>query len=662
MTSYGVLLIGLMYLCVRFGSPMAPVLSALVTSAYFTSQYFAASASTTYVLAHLTYASWIYFLLTVAGFSPTGREAEHYRQLAALAGLTLAATVGAVATTLLALPEYYVWLSDLVICILGLVVAEQVGRNMRPGYRWKLQFMYIGVGTIFAYGLFIHADALLVSNLDSDYLAMQPIIISLVTPFIFVSMLRNRGSEMRMSISRRFVFRTGILLIAGAYLLALGMAGYVAQLLEADWSNMVTVAIATVGLIGFFIVSGSTVVRNYLRVALARNLFEYKHDYLDEWSRATKALTHPDQSESIGSRIIRTLADTVYATEGGLWVVSNAQVLVPLEQLHGKYMSPIHPELSRALITFFETKEWVIDITEYEAGANTYRDLDLQGIHDAMSEPRLIVPLMLGGDVYGVVMITSPQVPLKLVWEDFNLLRVVARQSAGFLALQRAEHALQENRQLNAFNQLAAFVVHDIKTVASQLSLLMENAERHKSNPAFIDDMLKTTENAVSRMNNLLAQLEEHRAKAFSRINLEQILADCASRFAEAKPTPEFLNQTVSQAWVEADGEQLGGTVGHIVQNAIDATPETGSVAVSLDIDGPWATIDITDTGPGMTADFIQHRLFEPFESTKGLTGMGIGVYQAREYIRSIGGDIAVASQPNNGTTFTIRIPVSTHE
>ena len=109
---------------------------------------------------------------------------------------------------------------------------------------------------------------------------------------------------------------------------------------------------------------------------------------------------------------------------------------------------------------------------------------------------------------------------------------------------------------------------------------------------------------------------------------------------------------------VRANPEKLSSVIGHTVQNAIDASCESGSVRVSAARRQHWAEVLIEDDGEGMDAEFVEKKLFQPFESTKGLTGMGIGAYQTREYIRSIGGDVEVASQLGVGTQFTLRLPL----
>lgn len=117
------------------------------------------------------------------------------------------------------------------------------------------------------------------------------------------------------------------------------------------------------------------------------------------------------------------------------------------------------------------------------------------------------------------------------------------------------------------------------------------------------------------------------------------------------------IDCVVHECLVLAEKEQLVAILGHLVQNAQDATPDDGTVRIRLDCDQDNVFIDIIDTGCGMEQRFIAERLFRPFDTTKGNAGMGIGVYEAREYIHSQGGNISVRSEVGVGTVFSIELP-----
>jgi putative PEP-CTERM system histidine kinase len=332
-------------------------------------------------------------------------------------------------------------------------------------------------------------------------------------------------------------------------------------------------------------------------------------------------------------------------------------VFVPIQMSAGSSATALSAATTRSIVEFFRDQDWIVDLDEYRADAGQYPGLDLANDLAQLRNARLLVPLFVEEKLFALAALGQPAVNIDLGWEDFNILKVVGRQVGGYLALQHADRVLSESKQFRAMNQVSAFIVHDLKTVTAQLSLMLRNAEKHSSNPAFVADMLRTTDNAVARMNRLLAQLRETRQEPErSEVDLvaatREALASCERR----EPCPRF-DAPREPVPVTADRERLVAAIGHIVKNAQEATPESGDVHVTIRQDGSWVAVEVTDTGCGMTPEFITKQLFTPFTTTKGLSGMGIGTYQAREYLRSLGGDVSVTSAPGRGTSFTLRLP-----
>jgi putative PEP-CTERM system histidine kinase len=245
------------------------------------------------------------------------------------------------------------------------------------------------------------------------------------------------------------------------------------------------------------------------------------------------------------------------------------------------------------------------------------------------------------------------------------------------LAQYEADRRLSESRQFEAYHRLTAFVMHDLKNLAAQLALIVSNAEKHKRNPEFIDDSIATIANSTERMQRLIAQLQRREVQSLTRrVSLVEVARVAAERCAVRKPVP-MCRAMDDDVWVEADPERLTMIVEHVIRNAQDASSESGMVSVGVTVDGgagddevvpngdtsrlrvPMATLTVADRGAGMTREFVQERLFRPFDSTKGSKGMGIGAYQVREYVQSLGGRVDVASDPGAGTRFTVRVPLS---
>jgi putative PEP-CTERM system histidine kinase len=258
----------------------------------------------------------------------------------------------------------------------------------------------------------------------------------------------------------------------------------------------------------------------------------------------------------------------------------------------------------------------------------------------------------------GILVLASPRASRELAAEDFDLLATVGRQAASYLSEEEAGKALTDARQLEAFNRRFAFVIHDMKNLASQLSLILKNAEKHGENPEFQRDVIATVRHSVSRMNTLLEQLGAERRKGANPVAFD-LAALVRREFMEKPLLQTRIELTASRACiVEADQDQIARVIHHVVQNAIDATGTTGRIEIGLDADGGFAVMAIKDDGPGMTAEFIRDHLFRPFDSTKK-TGYGIGAYQARQMVREMGGRLDVASTPGKGTTVRIQLPLA---
>jgi putative PEP-CTERM system histidine kinase len=281
--------------------------------------------------------------------------------------------------------------------------------------------------------------------------------------------------------------------------------------------------------------------------------------------------------------------------------------------------------------------------------------MELPPIFDPPCPHRIALPLIDDAQLIGVLVLDDPPPPFRPTYEDRDLLKTVGRHVATHIAQHEADRRLAESRQFEAYHRLTAFVMHDLKNLAAQLSLIVANAEKHKRNPEFVDDAISTVANSTERMQRLIEQLQgrEYRSQART-VSLEAIVRRAIERCSLRAPVP--LLEVQASAQVEADPERLTSAIEHLVRNAQDATQESGSVRVTVALDGESAVLEITDEGTGMTQEFVNTRLFKPFDTTKGSKGMGIGAYQAREYILALGGTLVVRSVPNAGTTFTVRL------
>src|SRR5262249_7677214 len=211
-------------------------------------------------------------------------------------------------------------------------------------------------------------------------------------------------------------------------------------------------------------------------------------------------------------------------------------------------------------------------------------------------------------------------------------------------------------RKFDAFNRMSAFVVHDLKNLIAQLSLLLRNAERHRDNPSFQRDMLMTVDNVVERMNKLMLQLRTGATPVDKPrpVNLEKVIRSVCQ--AKAEQSPALAMDLAADISAMGHPDQLEHVIGHLVQNAIDASGRAGKVAVLLKREDASAVIEVTDNGVGMTPEFVRDRLFRPFQTTKA-AGMGVGVYESSPYVTELGRRTVAESAPESGTRVRVVLP-----
>ena len=419
------------------------------------------------------------------------------------------------------------------------------------------------------------------------------------------------------------------------------------------WMLLIAASVATVALLAV-----SDRLRSRIRVFLTKSFLPYKYDYRKEWLRFIKTLSETPPAEDFYTTSIRAIAAIVSSPGGVVWLLDRDRLRYSPVGVWRLLLSGNKAfEADSSLVRFMTARQWVIDLSEMQRFPRLYEGLELDAWFRDDGSWWIIVPLLLGEELYGFVALAKPPAVSDLNFEDHDLLKTVGRHVATHLRQAESDKQLAEAQQFGAYHRLSAFLMHDLNNLVAQQSLVVQNAERHKHDPRFFDDTIATIANSVSRMNRLLEQLSKASEQpSNSKICLRKALQSAVDRSRHREPRPS-LECSEEEIVVSADAERLSGVFEHLIRNAQDATDTTGSVQVALDSRPGGAFIEIRDTGCGMTEEFIGSRLFKPFDSTKGSQSMGIGAYQAREYIRNIGGKLEVVSQPGSGTSFTISLP-----
>jgi putative PEP-CTERM system histidine kinase len=607
-------------------------------------------------------AAWIGFLVAVLSSrfsSTTGYDARRLLLWAAGIVSLLILVALCVRAAHLDVPGLtaMVLIGRLAIAILGLVAIENLARNESAAALWAGRHLVAGVGGLLAFDLFLFSEALLFRRINPDLLAARGAVDAIAAPLMALAVARNPAWTVDIHVSRRFVFHSMTLVGTGLYLLAMALVGFYLRSIGGAWGTLLQVVFLSIALVTVFLTVSSAGFRARIRLFISRNFFSNRYDWREEWLRFTGTVAAQGSMLPLHDRVIQTIANLVDSPAGSLWMRDALE-----EKLDNT--AAWNMPLSR------ETRPIDARLTEWFEQTGLPAALQLDAIESSVPAapampawvaevPRawLGIPLLHRDRLLAFLLLATPNAPRRLSVEDFDLLATAARQAASYLAEEETGKSLADARQLEAFNRRFAFLVHDIKNIASQLSLILKNAERFGDNPEFQKDLIETVRHSVGRMSGLLEQMGAEKRKGANPTTFD-VTALARREWGERHPARERIRVSGDACIVAADEEQVHRVLQHVVQNAVDAVGTRGAVEIRVAGERDFAVIEVVDNGPGMTAEFIRDQLFRPFESTKK-AGYGIGAYQARQLARELGGRLDVTSEPGVGTTVRVVLPLA---
>ena len=536
-----------------------------------------------------------------------------------------------------------------------LVLIEQLYRNADVKVKWALWTLIIALGMATVFDFVLFAQAAMVNQLDFSYWYARGFIAAIAMPLILVSTRRIKDWSVDVFVSREVVFYSSMLLISGCYLLLLAIAGYVINYFGGAWGDVISIA--------FVILGGSVLaalliterLRREVKVFIAKHFFANKYDYRIEWFKSIEQL-EIGQTDDYYHTATHIICSSLNIQQGALVKKSAGGIYQCLYQQNFS----LKPEGLHCLVAvdeFCQQHGWIIDVRELATVEKSYPGLTLDVELCSKQGIDIIIPIFMNKAVYGFFLLAMPEEQGLLNWEDRDLLFSISKQLSNYLSLNEANERLAESKQFDAFNRMSAFLVHDLKNIQAQLALINSNAKRHRENPAFIDDVFETIESATSRLDRVLTQLR-NKQLAESEVKCINVKA-LITRVVEQRNVqrPHVIAQLSINQQLSIDEETFSSVLNHLLQNAQEATSDGGWVKITAELAANKLHIVIIDNGCGMSADFIANRLFKPFDTTKGNAGMGIGVYEAKQFIEGLNGTMQVTSSENEGSHFSIVIP-----
>ena len=547
-----------------------------------------------------------------------------------------------------------------------LLLIENLYRNAPQEARWHINLTCIAIGGTFLYEIVLYADTVLYRRVSPLLFAGEAPVALLVVPLLLIGARRQLRWKDDVGVSRSVVFHTATLLLGGIFLVGLAAAGEVFRRFGPGWGRLAEASLIFAGCITIAVLVASGSARSQLRALVVDHFFSRRYDYQREWGRCIATLSAAGPYLALHKRVIRALADIVDSPGGVLFL---------------REASPAAEAASFRAASFRAAGSWNAPALDGMALTAGHRLLASFGSDGAlavaapgacawfveMADAWLAVPLpdasMPARGPMGFIVLAKPRAPFRLDREVFDLLRIVGREVALFIAEQHATEALMEARQFAEAGQRFAFVAHDIKNVASGLSLLLANAEQHLDNPDFRSDMMGTLRVSIQKISALLGRLQGPACRGGRPlVSPLQRLETVVAGLRGLGPTPVLLEceagEKLEGIAVAIEEPAFDAVVRHLIDNAIEASPPGVAVRIRLRREAGSAVIEICDRGRGMPEEFVREALFRPFASTKP-AGFGLGAFQARALLGEAGGELAVSSVPGRGTTMRISLPLA---
>ncbi|HEY0626155.1 MAG TPA: XrtA/PEP-CTERM system histidine kinase PrsK [Allosphingosinicella sp.] len=533
----------------------------------------------------------------------------------------------------------------------SLVLVHNLYGQASATSRASIQLPTVALAALWGYELHVYTVAYLTEQSWSGLFAMRGGLAALLAPLFALAAKRN--PDWRVQLSRAATFQSLSLVAILAYFIAMIWITRAMALVGDDWGRVLQAAVIIGVTSAALFLLPSKRFRGWLRVQVAKHFFEHRYDYREDWLRFTRTIGTTGSGAPLGERVVKALAD-VAASPGGLLLTLDGGRLSPSTAHAWKGERPAG-EVEDDFVRFLASTSYVVDFS-----GKGLEDLKpaipdwLKQVEGAWAG----VPLVHNDGLVGLVLLEPPVPARPMDWEDFDLFRTAGIQAASYLAEARTQEALANAERFDEFNRRFAFIMHDIKNLVSQLSLVARNAERHADNPEFRADMVATLQSSVQKMNDLLAKLSRSSAPEAqeARATLVQpVIAAVAEAKRRRHPIEVSGDARIA---AEADPARLEQALTQIVQNAIDASPSEAPLLIVFEKRGTQIAIEVADQGCGMSPDFIRTRLFQPFASTKE-SGFGVGAFEAKTLVTAMGGRIEVDSQEGEGSRFTIFLPAA---
>lgn len=555
-----------------------------------------------------------------------------------------------------------------ILCLVGAVMTlnnlEKTFRSAVGTMRWRIKFLILGLAVIFASRIYSLSQDMLYPAHDMTLTDFESAALLVGCALIAIAYSRNGFAEVDVYPSHRVLEGTITIMLAGGYLFAVGLLAQFISSLGGGGSFRTQAFMMLVGIVVLAVLLLSERLRQRVHRFVSRHFKRPQHDFRKLWMLFAQRMSGILDHDAVCELAVKLVSETFNVLSVSIWRVderkgrlvcaaSTAQLArdntgqhlsIPLE-------SSIPPNADSASVPFNLEEarhKWA------ESLRNASR------AHFRTGGDRICVPLCAGGRWLGCAILADRVNGLPYTIEEFELLKCIGDQVAANLQNLRLAAELMQAREVEAFQTMSTFFVHDLKNATSTLSLTLQNLPLHFDDPAFRKDALRGIENTLERINRHINRLSILRNKLELKpveSDLNQLVMDTLKSLNEM-PGVELVKDFQPIPKVVVDREQLQSVVTNLLLNARDAIGSDGRIQIETGQRNGGVVLSVIDDGCGMSSDFLRDSLFRPFQTTKK-TGLGIGMFQSKMIVEAHRGSIQVESEPGKGTKFDVYLPLN---
>jgi len=556
-----------------------------------------------------------------------------------------------------------VLLTFLLGAVLIVVNLETTLRASTGVMRWQIKFMVLGLGGIFAAQIYTNSQALLVSSIDTALEQFNSAAIIVADVLIIFSLARSRLLSADIYLSQSFLYNSITLTIVGIYLISVGLLAKVVGYLGGYYGLTISTFMLFLALVGLSVVLLSGQLKQRFRRFINYHLKRPQYDYRKEWVTFTERTTSILDKKHLCAAVAGMVSDTLGIPAVTIWLSRETDkrlsvggsTIISVNQ--GRDLKSAEEAL-RTSILRIRPQQGVVDFDQSEDDSvGTFKRSYAKEFRQI--QMRYCVSLIAGGQNLGIMTLSDRLTREPLSLEDLDLLKTVADQTASRLLNAKLTEQLVRAREMEALQTVSAFFVHDLKNVATTLSLTLDNFRAYRDDPEFRQDALKTMAQSVDKINRLCTRLSLQRKRPelkLRKADLNEVVLSTVASFngslkavlvQDLKPLPCVL----------MDPEEMQKVLVNLVLNANEAAGKDGKIEIATAEKDGSVVLSVSDDGCGMSDDFVSKSLFQPFQTTKK-HGLGIGLFQSKSIVEAHGGKIEVESEEGKGSTFTIVVPV----